>query len=297
MAQAEQLVPATPFPGWALAPFAQTSGEKRLSLSLVLVLSDAVADSVQFNMACTSAGLNPCNVRPVLQSVVRTRGFDLNQMLAVLTWTWDELVSIATQRSSFLETVRALTAAIEAKDPYTCGHAERVSLIAEMMGRAMKVDEQTIQNFKLGGLLHDVGKMGVPEAILTKHAKLSPSEITLVQRHPEIGYKVFKDVALLTQPLLGVLHHHERFDGMGYPHGLAGENIPLIARVLALCDTFDAMSSNRSYRLALPREKVFEEIRACAGTQFDPALVETFLALDFGVVDALLSQHSSRAAA
>jgi HD-GYP domain-containing protein (c-di-GMP phosphodiesterase class II) len=217
MAQAEQLVPATPFPGWALAPFAQTSGEKRLSLSLVLVLSDAVADSVQFNMACTSAGLNPCNVRPVLQSVVRTRGFDLNQMLAVLTWTWDELVSIATQRSSFLETVRALTAAIEAKDPYTCGHAERVSLIAEMMGRAMKVDEQTIQNFKLGGLLHDVGKMGVPEAILTKHAKLSPSEITLVQRHPEIGYKVFKDVALLTQPLLGVLHHHERFDGMGFP--------------------------------------------------------------------------------
>jgi HD-GYP domain-containing protein (c-di-GMP phosphodiesterase class II) len=297
MAQADAPAVATPFPGWTLVPFVQSDFGKRVGLTLALILSDSATESAQFNLACASASLNPCNVRPVLQSVVRPKGFDLNPTLTVLTWTWEDLLMSAQQRSMFLGTVGALIAATEAKDPYNYGHSERVSVMAVAMGRAMKLDEVTIENFRLGGLVHDVGKIGIPEAILTKRGRLSPGEITLVQRHPEIGHKILKDIPLLSEALPGVLHHHERFDGLGYPHGLAGENIPLIARVLALADTFDAMSSNRSYRMAMPREKVLDEMRTCAGTQFDAALVEVFLKLDFAGVEALLTQHKARQAA
>src|SRR5207248_6747070 len=179
----------------------------------------------------------------------------------------ENLSRFAQQRALFLGTLGALTESIDAKDPYTCGHSERVGMLAAMMARSLNLNDRIAELYRIAGLVHDVGKIGVPESVLTKQGRLSPTEITAMQRHPEIGYRILKDIPLLKDALPGVLHHHERFDGFGYPHGLAGENIPYIARVLALADTFDAMSSTRSYRPAMGREQVLAEICRCAGTQ------------------------------
>jgi putative two-component system response regulator len=136
-----------------------------------------------------------------------------------------------------------------------------------------------------------VGKIGVPEAVLTKPGRLTDEEFAQIKLHPGIGYNILKDIPALTGVLPGVLWHHERWDGRGYPDKLAGENIPLIARVLALADTFDAMSSNRSYRPAIVRPKVLEEIHKNAGIQFDPQLAPMFVTLPFDEFDAALESH------
>jgi HD-GYP domain-containing protein (c-di-GMP phosphodiesterase class II) len=142
-------------------------------------------------------------------------------------------------------------------------------------------------------VVHDVGKIGVPEAVICKQGRLTDEEFAMIKKHPEIGYHILKDLAPLRDVLPGVLHHHERYDGKGYPHGLAGENIPLIARVLAVADTFDAMSSTRSYRPALPRERVLAEFEKCAGTQFDPIVAKAMLTIDLTEYDRLVAEHST----
>jgi HD-GYP domain-containing protein (c-di-GMP phosphodiesterase class II) len=192
---------------------------------------------------------------------------------------------------TFDGTLRALTAAIDAKDRYTRGHSERVSLLASQMGAALGLDAKTIEVFRVAGLVHDVGKIGVPEAILCKPSRLSDDEFAYIMRHSAIGNDILSGIPALAPMLPGVLHHHERWDGRGYPHKLAGEQIPLVARVLALCDTFDAMSSSRAYRPALPRTKVLHEILDNGGTQFDPALAPVFVRLDFAPFDAALERH------
>ncbi|HEX4794810.1 MAG TPA: HD-GYP domain-containing protein [Humisphaera sp.] len=203
----------------------------------------------------------------------------------------ENVARLSEQRSFFFGTVSALTAAIDAKDRYTCGHSERVALLAAKAAEAMKLPRDLIEQYHIAGLVHDVGKIGIAEAVLTNPGRLTADEFAQIKRHPEIGYGILKDIPHMTTALPGVLHHHERWDGKGYPHGLAGEAIPLIGRVLALADTFDAMTSTRSYRAATPREKVLEEIRRCAGTQFDPALVPMFVNLDFADFEQSLLRH------
>jgi HD-GYP domain-containing protein (c-di-GMP phosphodiesterase class II) len=197
------------------------------------------------------------------------------------------------QRAMFLGVLKAMTASIDAKDAYTCGHSERVGLLASRLAITAGIDPEQAERYRIAGLVHDVGKIGISEALLCKVGKLTPEEFDQIKRHPEIGHQILRDIPLMQDILPGVLHHHERFDGKGYPHGLAGENIPLIARILALADTFDAMSSNRSYRPAAPREKVIAEIKRCSGAQFDPALAELFVKMDFGEFDRTLSKHIS----
>jgi HD-GYP domain-containing protein (c-di-GMP phosphodiesterase class II) len=153
------------------------------------------------------------------------------------------------------------------------------------------MDKQLVEQYRIAGLVHDVGKIGVPEAVLTKPGRLTDEEFDQIKLHPQIGHNILRDIPSLAPVLPGVLSHHERWDGRGYPHRIAGEEIPLIARVLALADTFDAMSSNRSYRPALPREKVLAEILRCGGTQFDPALSPVFVQLDLADFDEALQQH------
>jgi HD-GYP domain-containing protein (c-di-GMP phosphodiesterase class II) len=191
----------------------------------------------------------------------------------------------------FLGTLEALTASIDAKDRYTCGHSRRVALLTAQLGQAIGLDEHTVGRVHIAGLVHDVGKIGVPEAVLLKPGKLSPKEFAWIRKHPEIGYRILKDIPQLTDILPGVLHHHERWDGGGYPQGLAGEGIPLVARLIALADSFDAMSSTRTYRSALSREQVLDEIDRCVGTQFDPVLAKAFVDLDFSHFDQLVQQH------
>lgn len=203
----------------------------------------------------------------------------------------ENLARFAEQQEIFIGTVGALTASIDAKDRYTRGHSERVGLMASRMAAAMGMEKALVEQYRIAGLVHDVGKIGVSEAVLTKPGRLTDEEFAQIKLHPGIGFNILKDIRAFEPVLPGVLSHHERWDGRGYPNGVAGENIPLIARVLALADTFDAMSSNRAYRPALPRAKVLDEIRRCGGTQFDPSLAPKFVELDFSEFDQALEKH------
>jgi HD-GYP domain-containing protein (c-di-GMP phosphodiesterase class II) len=191
----------------------------------------------------------------------------------------------------FLGALEALTASIDAKDRYTCGHSRRVALLTRQLARAVGLSDHVIGRMHIAGLVHDVGKIGVPEAVLYKPGTLTADEFAWIRKHPEIGYRILKDIPQLQDILPGVLYHHERWDGRGYPRGLTGGDIPLVARLIALADSFDAMSSTRTYRPARSRESALEEIRRCAGAQFDPELVMVFVTLDFGEYDRLVADH------
>lgn len=199
----------------------------------------------------------------------------------------------ADQQAMFMGSLEALTAAIDAKDRYTHGHSERVALMGAKLAEAVGLDAPTVKRVHICGLVHDVGKIGVPEAVLCKTGKLTDDEFEMIKLHPEIGHRIVGQIPHLEDVLPGVMHHHERWDGRGYPHNLEGEAIPYFGRLLALADTFDAMSSTRSYRGAMDREKVLEEIRTCAGTQFDPELAKLFVELDLSDYDAMVEVHKA----
>lgn len=198
------------------------------------------------------------------------------------------------QRRTFVGTVRALSGAIDAKDRYTRGHSDRVAMLSKQLALEIGYNDEDAERVRLCGILHDVGKIGVPEAVLCKNGRLTDEEFDLIKLHPEIGANMLKELPSLQDILPGVLHHHERWDGRGYPMGLAGEDIPELGRILALADTFDAMSSNRAYRSAMPREKVLAEIANCAGTQFEPRLAEAFLKLDLSEYDEAVKNHAAQ---
>lgn len=204
------------------------------------------------------------------------------------------LGSIAAQASVFLANHRlyadlqdllmgvlhALTASIDAKDPYTCGHSERVALISRKLAQMSGFDPPRVQKLYLMGLLHDVGKIGVPEAVLRKPGRLTDEEFEAIKVHPAVGARILGGIRQLDDVVVGILTHHERPDGRGYPRHLKGDDLPIEGRIVGLADCFDAMTSNRTYRAALPLATVVAEIRRHAGTQFDPGLVEKFLSLD-----------------
>ncbi|MFA6045073.1 MAG: HD-GYP domain-containing protein [Phycisphaerales bacterium] len=197
------------------------------------------------------------------------------------------------QREMFLGTVGAITAALDAKDRYTFGHSERVAHLSQRLAVALGMSVQAAERVHIAGLVHDVGKIGVPEAVLTKPGRLNDEEFAQIKKHPEIGHRILRDIPLLRDILPGVLHHHERVDGRGYPAGLAGEGIPLMARIISVADTFDAMSSNRSYRSAMTREKVLAEIARSAGTQLDPQIAALIAQMDLSGFDALFAKHAA----
>jgi HD-GYP domain-containing protein (c-di-GMP phosphodiesterase class II) len=201
----------------------------------------------------------------------------------------------AEQRSLFLGTLHALVSSIDAKDPYTRGHSERVAAISERIALALGYPADRAERVRIAGLVHDVGKIGVPEAVLCKQGKLTDEEFGFIKRHPEIGQRILAGIPLLADVLPGVLHHHERIDGKGYPHRLSGEAIPEIARIIAVADTFDAMSSSRSYRAAMPRERVLAELQRSAGSQLDPRAVAAFLTLDLAFFDELIAREAGLA--
>jgi HD-GYP domain-containing protein (c-di-GMP phosphodiesterase class II) len=178
----------------------------------------------------------------------------------------------------FLDAIRSLVYAIEAKDPYTCGHSERVALFARRLARQLGMSEEACQRVYLSGLLHDLGKIGIRGDILRKEGQPTADEFAEVTRHPEHAWAMLHDLEHLKPMLPGVLHHHESYDGSGYPDGLRGEEIPIDARVMAVADAYDAMTSDRPYRKGMPQEKVEGILRAGSGTHWDPGVVEAFLA-------------------
>lgn len=177
----------------------------------------------------------------------------------------------------FISAVRAIADAIEAKDPYTRGHCERMRRFSLIIAEGLNLPEKEKKDLELSALLHDVGKIGIPETILLKDGKPTPDEWNIIKKHPIIGVEILKEIKQLHSVLPGVKYHHERYDGKGYPNGLTGENIPLIARILAVTDSYDAMTSNRPYRKALPEAIAQEELLRLKGQQFDPQCVDIFL--------------------
>jgi len=190
--------------------------------------------------------------------------------------------------------LHSLTSAVDAKDAYTCGHSERVALLSRHLAIEIARPDAEVEQIYMAGLLHDVGKIGVPESVLQKTGRLTPEEFEQMKKHPQIGARILADVKQIKPIVPGVLHHHERYDGKGYPAGLAGNDIPLMGRIICLADCFDAMTSNRTYRKALPLEVALTEIRRCAGTQFDPTLAEAFLRTDADVFRDLLRNHAEK---
>ncbi|MDY6794225.1 MAG: GAF domain-containing protein [Actinomycetota bacterium] len=178
---------------------------------------------------------------------------------------------------SYFSTVKALAKAIEVKDPYTHGHSERVTGYALMIAEAMDLEEREKQKLKYAATLHDIGKIGIAGRVLNKAGALTEEEYTHVKTHPLLGDTIIEPVEFLQGPRPIILHHHERFDGKGYPDGLKGEDIPLSARILSVADAFEAMCSDRPYRKALPLQEAKEELLSNSGTQFDPEVVRIFL--------------------
>ena len=178
---------------------------------------------------------------------------------------------------AYLESVQTLRYTVEAKDSYTRGHSDRVSEYSVLIGKKVGLSEEELKILKIGGLFHDIGKIGIPDSILQKNAKLTDDEYSEIKNHPSIGAHILGAASIFQDIIPIVKHHHERFDGRGYPSGLKGEEIPYMARIAAIADTFDAMTSKRSYRNALELNTVIEEIERCKGTQFDPKLADVFL--------------------
>ena len=188
-----------------------------------------------------------------------------------LSNTYDKL------EQAYMDSIEVVRHTVEAKDPYTRGHSDRVSEYSVLIGQRLGLYDQDIRILRIGGLFHDIGKIGIPDSILLKESKLSDDEYSQIKNHPTIGAHILQNATIFQDVIPIVKHHHEKFDGTGYPGKLKGEEIPSFARIAAVADTFDAMASKRSYRNALPLDVVKAEIARCSGTQFDPEIVKVFL--------------------
>lgn len=178
----------------------------------------------------------------------------------------------------YYETIKSLAKTIDAKDPYTGGHCDRVTEYSLFIGKEMALSSEDLSSLTYGAMLHDIGKIGISESIITKPGRLTDEEFDTVKTHPEKGFEILKDIHFLKDARLGVLHHHERYDGHGYPHGLKGRETDLKARIISIADAFDAMTSDRSYRKALTIEQATEELVNNKGIQFDPDMVDLLVA-------------------
>ncbi|WP_021593261.1 HD-GYP domain-containing protein [Actinomadura welshii] len=194
--------------------------------------------------------------------------------LFVARWALEQAFA---QQRAHEATLAALCQAVETKDPFTHGHCGRVSRAAVMIARQIGMRSERVEAIRYAGMLHDIGKLGVPTKILRKDGPLTEEEFTEIQFHPMRGLEIVREIGFLDEALAGIMHHHEKMNGRGYPLGLAGDEIPEFARVIGVADAFDVMTSTRPYRPARPVEDAIAELRRCSGSQFDPVMVEAFL--------------------
>ena len=187
--------------------------------------------------------------------------------------SWWAYAQYDRERAAHRATIRALVQAVDLKDGYTRGHSERVGQASVMIARELGMDDERVEVLRFAGLLHDVGKLGLPTRLLRKDGPLTDEERRVIELHPEYGPEMVRGISFLDEARAAILHHHERLDGSGYPYGLTGDRIPECARVVAVADAFDAMTSTRSYRPARPVPAALWELRRCAGAQFDPRMV------------------------
>lgn len=178
---------------------------------------------------------------------------------------------------AYLESIQTLRYTVEVKDRYTRGHSDRVSEYSVLLGKHLGLPQTDLDTLRVGGLFHDIGKIGVPDAILQKNGRLDDDEYSQIKQHPNIGIHILSHAKIFQNILPIVEHHHEKFDGTGYPGRLAGNDIPYLARIAAVADSFDAMASKRAYRNSLPLNVIIDEFERCKGTQFDPEIANVFL--------------------
>lgn len=203
--------------------------------------------------------------------------------------TYDKL------EKAYMESIETLRFTVEAKDTYTRGHSDRVSEYSVLLGQKLGLPEQDINTLKVGGLFHDIGKIGVPDSILLKNSKLTDDEYSEIKNHPAIGAHILSNATIFKDVIPIVKHHHERYDGNGYPGKLKGEGIPYLARIAAVADAFDAMTSRRTYRDSLSLDIVKTEIEKCKGTQFDPECADAFLDIlnnDYEKIEEIRSKYN-----
>ena len=207
---------------------------------------------------------------------------EINQELAV---------SSNLLEKSYLESIQILRNTVEAKDYYTKGHSDRVSEYALLIGEKLSLSPSEMQILRIGSLFHDIGKIGIPDSILLNDGSLTDEEYSKIKEHPAIGAHILSNASVFSDIIPIVKYHHEYYDGNGYPDGLAGENIPLLARIVAVADSFDAITSRRSYRDASSFAKARDEIKRCSGTQFDPNIAKIFLDILDNNYDKILEIH------
>jgi len=203
----------------------------------------------------------------------------LNSVAAILGIHSGNIDLYRQQRELLEGIIRSLISSIDAKDPYTCGHSDRVARIAVRLAKELNCDARMVEALYLSGLLHDIGKIGINDAVLRKPGNLTSEEYEHIKTHVSIGHRILRDLRKLDEVLPVVLHHHESWDGSGYPQGLAGDAIPLSARIVSVADAYDAMASNRPYRQGMPTEQIEEVFRAGAGRQWDATIVAALFSI------------------
>ncbi|MEU3412341.1 HD-GYP domain-containing protein [Streptomyces sp. NPDC006658] len=191
--------------------------------------------------------------------------------------SWWVFAQYHRERAAHQATIRALVQAVDIKDGYTRGHSERVGQASVLIARELGLDDDRVEVLRFAGILHDVGKLGVPTRLLRKDGPLTPEERRIIELHPEYGHEMVRGISFLGEARTAILHHHERLDGTGYPYGLAGDRIPECARIVAVADAFDAMTSTRCYSRARPVEAAVAELERCAGAHFDPRMVRALV--------------------
>jgi putative nucleotidyltransferase with HDIG domain len=209
--------------------------------------------------------------------------------LDALTETFNALMDSVAQaeaqtEAAYAGAIRALAAALDARDPYTAGHSDRVSVLSVAIGRVLDLSDEDIEVLRLGALLHDIGKIGVADEVLRKPAPLTPSEYDAIKQHPVFGARILRTIPFLSRHIVIVELHHERPDGGGYPHGLRGDDIPLLARVVHVADAYDAITSARAYRAARSTQDALRELWRCSGTEYDAEIVGALVAALPGVI-------------
>ena len=201
----------------------------------------------------------------------------IDQMKMIKTINTELQESQGRLERAYLESIETLRYTVEAKDAYTRGHSDRVSAYSVLIGEKLGLSEEELKTLRIGALFHDIGKIGISDAILLKQSKLTDDEYSEIKNHPSIGKHILSNATIFSDLVPIVYHHHERYDGKGYPKGLKGDEIPLLARIVSVADSFDAMTSRRSYREEMDFEYVRSEIERCSGTQFDPEIAKVFL--------------------
>ncbi len=244
-------------------------------IPIIFLTADSTAET---ESECLKLGADDFVAKPFVPEVMKSR---IARLIELKTLRYD-LESRLEEKTRELEkvtlnSIMMIAKAIEAKDEYTCGHSTRVAQCAEELAKRLGWDENECLNLRYVALLHDIGKIGVPDSVLNKPSRLTDEEFAIIKKHPVTGGNILKDIKILPYADEGALYHHERYDGKGYPHGLKGEEIPLYARLICIADSYDAMTSNRVYRRKLSNDYVISEFERCAGSQFDPELAKVFV--------------------